>query len=72
MSDWRIPDWASVIGFIWAVGATVINIAQYCRKRQSDVLAHRFLSGLKASATEAQIPQINDEMERIKPSNKGR
>jgi exoribonuclease II len=57
-------------GDIWTVGASVFAVWQWYRRKQSDVLTHRFLVGLKASASPAQIRQIDDELERIKPSKR--
>jgi hypothetical protein len=68
--DWKIPDWASVIGLIWAVGTTVWAVTQHFRHKQSEALTHRFLVGLKAGVPPAAQKQIDDELDRIKPSNK--
>jgi len=69
---WHIPDWASVLGFLWAVAASGFGAWKTFTKHQSESFSHRFLVGLKASATPAQLAQINDELERIKPSKRKR
>lgn len=66
--DWRIPDWASVLSFLLAIGTMVFAIVQHYRYKQSDKLTHRFLVGLKAGVPPNVQKQIDDELERIKPS----
>lgn len=66
--DWHIPDWASVLGFVWAVVASWLTWRADHKKKQSEMMTHRFLVALKPSATPEQIIAINDELERIKPS----
>jgi hypothetical protein len=65
---WKVPDWASVLGLVWAVGSTALALIQHYRHRQSDNLTHRFLVGLKAGVPPAAQKQIDDELGRIKPS----
>jgi hypothetical protein len=70
LSAMSIPDIASVGSFLWGIAASAVAYWQWRKRTQSDVLTHRFLVGLKASATPQQSKQINDELERIKPSAK--
>jgi hypothetical protein len=66
--DWKIPDWASVLALVWAVGSTVGNLIQRYRHRQSDELTHRFLVALKPGIPPIFEKAVDDELERIKPS----
>lgn len=61
-----VPDIASVGSFAWGVGASGFAVWQWRKRMRSEFLTHRFLVGLKSSATPQQIPQINDELARIK------
>jgi hypothetical protein len=68
---WGIPDWASVSGFVWALGATAISVVQWLNRRASDNLTQRFLVGLKGGINNNVDPMlvaINDELLRLKPA----
>ncbi len=64
-----IPDWASVLGFLWAVAATLLNIWQRLRNKSRTDQFIAFLHGLKGGdgVGPKAIEQIDDMLGRFDP-----
>ncbi len=63
-----LADWASILGFIWAIGATVVAAWQAHQRKQETKVAVAFLLGLKAAFSPAQsnlLTQVNDQIARL-------
>lgn len=66
-------DWASILGFAWAVGASVAAWWQSHQRRAKVHGLVNFLHGLKTGVRPDQqemIAQINDQLARLEPPKK--
>lgn len=69
--SYSIPDWSSILGFVWAIGASWLAWRQSDKRRQDADTALAFLHGLKPAIQgpnqQAILEQIHDQMARIQP-----
>ena len=74
--SYSLADWCSMLGFVWAIGASYVAWLQGRKRKHEAQMTVTFLHGLKPAIQggnrDAVVEQINDQLERLDPPKAAR